>query len=1344
MQPTQRRFHRNVSVNTRRPRPSLLPHHWAAGRSTVRRGFTAMCAASLIVALGVGEASSSGHLDIPPAVDPGTPTYGGLDDPVPDEPVAFDPATNMLQAIFDADLAGGGESFWIDQMLERPAGGSGGNHLYTKGRALYMYTHQPAILGFAGAGTGANQGTGGAAYREAISGGSNNHLYTVAISGPGRSEQTAQRAQYPSHWTSVHTGGGLRVDQRKFITENNVAVTILDITNTSGTPTTRTVTASTPSVITQGAEGDELTGSFTTRFDVTTVSTRLSGDGFSADGNTLVRTVDIDPGETVTVKIQLGAIAAEIPESGPEYEQYRDLDAESAFTTHLAEYNQWWADNVPYVDVPDDNVKKMSYYRTFLSRFNYFDANIPGNDFQFPLSVEGALGYNNAVQLTQPMHMQDLKYFRDPIYVFGNLLSSGETSRCAAFTDNPGSHSWGNTYEQYIGREAWNAYKVHGGDDALVRNFAHYTECDVKGQLDKYDTLGNFLIEYPHGFLTGNDFDATPFVWAHPNQGNPANRQDRAESAFWYAGARAAAEAYELLGADGKADEMSELADNMRDAILTLWDEAPVEPEGTERPGQVFKHRTVNNGQLIPWKDQQNFAPFIERVAPTDDPKYREALRYYADATEFPIMPFYTANQADKAEAAAIGRGGSNNFSNINSTLQAQVFSAAIRDYPSEYVTPGMYRALLEWLTWVQYVNGDNRLPNNNEFFFNWNPNNQTFGRFGISHNILGAYNFMIIDDIAGVRPRLDDVLELWPIDVGWDHFAINNLSYHGKDLTVVWDRPGVNHYGDGVPEGFSAYLDGQVLFTLDDLAHVTFDGDTAEVTVLDGSDAELTFSVTSDPPTNRNQCTSGGWRDFYNPSFLNEGICTAWVASGGVVHGGLIGPLLGANDISLVDNARMVDMLQKAGRDISPETGHAENLAEGRPVTASFTTTSPALRATAPEHAVSGFTISGLPATGGGNNFGRPGYISPNTIWGTEGSPNDEDWIEVDLGSSQEIDNIKLYFFSDKNYNPQQNTSGGNYREPLFYLLQHHDGSDWVNIWGHRSSERPLPNFNEVAFPRVTTDRVRLVVTPQDGFGVGLKEIQVFNTGIDVDPLTAPQVFASASPTSGLEPLTVQFTGFADHPQGDDMTVAWDFGDGQGSDELSPEHTYAEAGSYTATFTATDTGGETGSASVQIEVIEFDGNLAPFATATCSVTSPWENCQGINSGNDPATSNPGTGVGWGTWPNGGTQWMQLTWDQPITTDRSDVYWYQDSQDGSNSGVKRPAEWFIQYWDDDADDWVDVPNPSGYDTELNQYNTTTHDPVTTTALRATVETRSDADGVGALQWKVFAVEEDDS
>jgi hypothetical protein len=138
---------------------------------------------------------------IPPKVDPGTPTYSGSSTPIAAEPVGFDPAKSMLERIYQADLAAGGESFWFDRMLERLAGGgAGGDTLFTRGRALYMYTHNAAVLGFAGRGTGANAGGGGAAYREAIQNGGNNcqagpnatcNLYSVTVSDVTLTEATA-------------------------------------------------------------------------------------------------------------------------------------------------------------------------------------------------------------------------------------------------------------------------------------------------------------------------------------------------------------------------------------------------------------------------------------------------------------------------------------------------------------------------------------------------------------------------------------------------------------------------------------------------------------------------------------------------------------------------------------------------------------------------------------------------------------------------------------------------------------------------------------------------------------------------------------------------------------------------------------------------------------------------------------------------------------------------------------------------------------------------------------------------------------------------------------------------
>lgn len=60
-------------------------------------------------------------------------------------------------------------------------------------------------------------------------------------------------------------------------------------------------------------------------------------------------------------------------------------------------------------------------------------------------------------------------------------------------------------------------------------------------------------------------------------------------------------------------------------------------------------------------------------------------------------------------------------------------------------------------------------------------------------------------------------------------------------------------------------------------------------------------------------------------------------------------------------------------------------------------------------------------------------------------------------------------------------------------------------------------------------------------------------------------------APTSGLEPLVVQFT-----DQSTDTVAAWlwDFGDGQTSDEQNPSHTYQSTGSYTVSLTVTGPAG--------------------------------------------------------------------------------------------------------------------------------------------------------------------------
>lgn len=76
------------------------------------------------------------------------------------------------------------------------------------------------------------------------------------------------------------------------------------------------------------------------------------------------------------------------------------------------------------------------------------------------------------------------------------------------------------------------------------------------------------------------------------------------------------------------------------------------------------------------------------------------------------------------------------------------------------------------------------------------------------------------------------------------------------------------------------------------------------------------------------------------------------------------------------------------------------------------------------------------------------------------------------------------------------------------------------------------------------------------------------------------------------------------------------------------------------------------------------------------------------------------------------------------------MYWFDDAPTGA---CRAPAKWELQALIND--EWVSVSNASGYGTEINQYNETAFEPVTTTALRLTVRLQRDF-SAGILEWKL--------
>ena len=1280
----------------------------------VKQLLSALLVLAVVLSLlpaGVLKASAA---EAPAALDIGYPTFKNTEllDEVYDLSklgVSYS-EKDIMMAIYKQDLANGGDSFYMDRILAREgvcngnAGSNGnadGNTFLTRGRALYMYTSSPSVIGFGG----------NTAYHQPLGRGD---LVRVLFSNADGSlttkEDTSKRVNAPSNWSSTYSvGSNLTLDVVKFIHQENVAVTTMTLTNKSAEDQTITVAADStfatePGKVTvNGAEQTELTGTCSSPAGLTTIYARMTGDGFEAASSDdycwLSRNVTVPAGGSVELKVVIAFTTEEIPESTEQYLRFAGLGNLEAVRAQKAEYNLYWAENLPYIDVPKKAVQKAIDYRWWLERFNSLDANIPGYDYQYPVTIEGVLGYNNAIILTQPMHLQDTKWLRSPYLAYGQLLSAGNSSQSSAFLDNPGNrNNWNNHYGQYLAEAGYEAFNVIGGGAELAENLAYYFGHDATGQLEHYGNHieGRDLIAYRNNYMTGNDADT---ISMHaPGTGT---WKAHGENAYVWAAADAAAKLYEQLGNTEQAKYYRDLADKIKADVLELmWCEEcqkfetyAVHPTGTQH--------NANQPNLVKYTESNNYNYFAVGLVPDDAAsvtKYKEALKAFSNGKEFPIFPFYTANQVHNQEVS-----GSNNFSNINFTVQLRLYESALRTYDKEqtYITDDMLAMMAEWMAWNVYPDaGDIRYPNNNEFHNIDGRTYENYYRSWIYHNILGNYTYLFIEDMAGIQPRSDEKIELSPIDFSYDHFMVNNVRYHGHDLTVVWDKPddGKTWYNE-CPEGYSLYIDGTLAFTLKDLAHVVYDSATKEISFPDGAVEIVTNNGGAAIPTAMN---------------------------------------------TAITEEKVLNMLEKSG------VHGMTNLAEGAEVTATFTPDKARAASWAEKHRADGSdsTSKAVNETAPDPQAVVDGTTVDMPFWGNYGSVNERDSLTLKLSSKQTVDMATLYFYNDRQTN--------GYSEPSKFAVEYWDGEAWQAVRQQtRTPSAPRANYNAVYFAPVETDQLRFTFTNKDKGFTAVTEIQLFNEGGDRDhpaQNTAPTVkLAEDTSLTGNLYTTLKATCTDDGlPYDKDMSYAWEvISAPEGAETLlssanKPTTTISGTveGEYTVRFTVSD--GElsaTGELTVTLKKGAAGGlgeDVAPDAASVESdYTSSWENLNGINNPSfEPTSSNAGTGKGWGNWSQsvGSEHYVGYTWDEAVTVGGADIYWYDDG-----GGLQVPSKLRMQYLDANGA-WQDVNITTPFESSIakNKYNRIEFDRVTTTRLRLYVTVRSGAAGNGIYRFKVYS------
>ena len=471
-----------------------------------------------------------------------------------------------------------------------------------------------------------------------------------------------------------------------------------------------------------------------------------------------------------------------------------------ALLGNLAE-PEWYEANIPFLDVPDQQLRDVYYYRwsTYKRHLRYTDrgGGYVITEFHNPPGYSAPLG---GIVAAAGHHIAEGRWLRDrrPVddYLRYWLQGPGASEKPKEDYLNEDTDDWAHQYAFWAASAAYQRYLVTGDRASVVALLP-----DLVRQYDKWapqfnPRLGLYwsVPVWDAMEFTASAYETDP---ADPYHGGHGYRPTL--NAYQYGDARAIAAIARLAGDPSLARRFDTRASALSDAAHEyLWD------------GDFFHHKARADldpsESLVADREQIGYVPWVFGMdRPSDDVAWSALTdpqgfaAPYGPTTVERRSPWF---MHDALTGCCRWNGPSWPFS-TSQTLTGLANLLNTRSQP--YVTRDDYYSLLRGYALTQYKNGvpyvaEAHHPDENRWIYD--------GRGHSEHYNHSTFTDLVINGLVGVRPG--DPLVVNPlVPAEWDHFALENVPYRGRNLTVLWDRDG-SRYGQGA--GLRVYVDGRVV----------------------------------------------------------------------------------------------------------------------------------------------------------------------------------------------------------------------------------------------------------------------------------------------------------------------------------------------------------------------------------------------------------------------------------------------------------------------------------------------------------------------------------------------------
>jgi len=438
----------------------------------------------------------------------------------------------------------------------------------------------------------------------------------------------------------------------------------------------------------------------------------------------------------------------------------------------------WMKKNIPLFECPQQNFEEIFYYRwwTLRKHIKKTEQGFVFTEFLVQRSyadkynlISSALGHH----IYESRWLHDKKYMDDNLHVWlrGN---NGKPMNRLRF------------YSGWYTDAIYNRYLVNRDKKFII---------DLLPDLEKDFEEWEKEKRFPDGLFW--QYDVRDAMEETISGGRREENPRPSINGYMYGNALALAEINLLAGKTIEATKYSADATGIKVLVqLSLWNSGH----------NFFQVRKEQGDTLANVKEEIGFIPWYFNMP---DSQYNVAWKWLIDKKTF-CAPFGITT-ADRSHPQFRTHGCCNcewdgavwPFA-TSQTLTAM--ANLLNNHKQNYVADTNYFDLLETYVESQYYRGR---PYVGEYLDEktgyWLKGDEERSRY-YNHS---TFNDLIITGLIGLRPRADNIIEANPLlpDNRWDWFCLDNILYHGKIVTIIWDKDGTK-YKRG--KGLSVWVNGK------------------------------------------------------------------------------------------------------------------------------------------------------------------------------------------------------------------------------------------------------------------------------------------------------------------------------------------------------------------------------------------------------------------------------------------------------------------------------------------------------------------------------------------------------